>query len=94
MLLICFFGALLLMGLPSFDAPETAFDGMDAPITLLYSGLPLVRLTAPTADAGAVPDVRSCVQLTQSRKRARGFEPVTAARSSHDLQPLLCTFLI
>jgi hypothetical protein len=94
MLLVCLAGLLIGLGQPAKDAPDTAFNEMDAPVCIAHPNLPRLSLKAPALSASA--NSRQTPQSSPARNGnplARRWWGVRRT-GSHDLQKLLCTFLI
>lgn len=93
-LLFCLAGALVGLGQPAKDAPDTAFNEMDTPLCVAHPNLPRMSLNAPTLSAGTA-SAQTPKPTTRGNGNPLGLRRSGAQRtSSHDLQKLLCVFLI
>ena len=92
-LLLCLLGMLLLSVVPPVDAPETAFNEMDLPLTVSHANLPRVTLSPPAAQTLAIPYLSVHREELNTPRLISRFEP-TVKSPRPSLQPLLCTFLI
>jgi hypothetical protein len=93
LLLFCALGMVLLLAMPPMDAPDTAFNEMDLPLTVSHARLPRITFMRPATQAMFSTKFEHEESLDSNHRPARR-ESVTKSQQLRSLQPLLCTFLI
>lgn len=93
-LLLCLAGVLVGLGQPAKDAPDTVFNEMDTPFCVAHPNLPRLSLNAPTLSSSTASEPILQPTAVVNRATLSGACGGIQRAGCHNLQKLLCTFLI